>query len=202
VLQLLRDIDNGFWRFCSSYNNAQPVLPASDDPVVSKFLPHDPFPWTEVEQKKWARIGIADPSLVIAVTVDVLRRPWATWSQQVDGAAGYIYDVRLMARDGRKFDYPAFLESTRCFHPHLTHLCLDSFENMVRLTIPALLGSAKVMEIVDRALEVARYVVDRSRNPIAPPAEDLADEWPEFVLGPKNPLAFLTPEMKCTFFNA
>jgi hypothetical protein len=199
VLQLLRDIDNGFWRFCTSYNDAQPVLPASDDSVVSQFLPYDPFPWTEVREKRWARIGVADPSLVIAVTVEVLRRPWAAWSQQVDGKAGHIYDVRLMARDRR---YPTFLQSTRAFHSHLTHLCLDSSENMVRLTIPALLGSAKVIEIVDRALDVARHVVDRSRNPIAPTAEDLSDEWPEFVLGPAHPLSFLTPEMKCTFFNA
>lgn len=107
-----------------------------------------------------------------------------------------------MARDGRKFDYSAFLDNTRALHPHLVHLCLGSMENSVRLTIPALLGSAKVIEIVDRALDVARNVVDRSRDPIASPAEELASEWPEFVLGPKNPLSFLDPEMKCTFFNA
>jgi hypothetical protein len=202
VRQLLRDIDSGFWRFCTSYNDEQPVLPASDDPVVSKFLPYDPFPWTEVGERRWARVGIADPSLVIAITVEVLRRPWAARPQQVDGTAGHIYDVRFFARNGRKLDYPVFLESTRHFHPHLAHICLDSSENMVRLTIPTLLGSAKVIEIVDRALEVAGYVVDRSRNPIAPNADDLADQWPEFVLGPKNPLTFLTPRMKCTFFNA
>lgn len=202
VLQMLRDVDNGFWRFCTSYNDAQPVLPASNDPVVSQFLPHDPFPWTQVEDKEWARIGHADPSLIIAVTVEVLRRPWAEWSQQVDGKAGHIYDVRLGARDGRKFDYPAFLKNTQALHPHLTHLCFDSQENMVRLTIPALLGSAKVIEIVERALYIAGHVVGRCRNPIAPAADDLADDWPEFVLGPKDPLAFLTPGMKCTFFSA
>jgi hypothetical protein len=32
VLQLLRDVDDGFWRFCTSYNDAQPVIPATDDP--------------------------------------------------------------------------------------------------------------------------------------------------------------------------
>jgi hypothetical protein len=30
----------------------------------------------------------------------------------------------------------------------------------------------------------------------------LADEWPEYVLGPSNPLTFLDPEMKCSFFGA
>ena len=125
VLQMLRDVDNGFWRFCTSYNDARPVLPASDDPVVSQFLPLDPFPWTEVGNGEVARIGHADPSLVVAVTVEVLRRPWAPQSQQVDGKEGHIYDVHLIAREGRKFDYRAFLESTQSFHPHLTHLCLE-----------------------------------------------------------------------------
>lgn len=35
VIQLLRDIAQGLWRFCTSYNDPQPVLPPSDDPVVS-----------------------------------------------------------------------------------------------------------------------------------------------------------------------
>ncbi len=60
VLQLLRDVDDGFWQFCTSYNDAQPVIPATDDPVVSRFLPHDPFPWTEVREKEWMRIGVAN----------------------------------------------------------------------------------------------------------------------------------------------
>jgi hypothetical protein len=202
VIQLLRDIDQGFWRFCTSYNDPQPILPATDDPVVSHSLPYDPFPWTEVEDKKWARIGIADPSIVVSMTVEVLRRPWVGWLHQVDGKPGSMYDVQFHARDGHKFDYGAFLHNTRAIHPHVAHFCLGSLENSVRITIPALLGSAKVIEIVDRVFDVARSVVDRYPRPLATPAEQLADDWPEFVLGPKDPLSFLTPGMKCTFFNA
>jgi hypothetical protein len=43
VLQFLRDIDRGFWTFCTSYNNPQPILPATDDPITAHFLPYDPF---------------------------------------------------------------------------------------------------------------------------------------------------------------
>ena len=42
ALQLLRDLDRGFWTFCTSYNDAQPILPASNDPVVQHFLDLDP----------------------------------------------------------------------------------------------------------------------------------------------------------------
>jgi len=38
VIQLLRDLYPGFWRFCTSYNDAHPILPQSDDPVESHFL--------------------------------------------------------------------------------------------------------------------------------------------------------------------
>jgi hypothetical protein len=81
-------------------------------------------------------------------------------------------------------------------------VCLASYERSVRVTVPALLGASKVVEIVERLLKVAGYNVSRSRNPLAAEAQALADEWPEFVLGPENPLTFLSPDMKCTFFNA
>jgi hypothetical protein len=203
LLQFLRDIDTGFWTFCTSYNNSQPALPVTDNEVVSHFLPYDPFPWTEVEEKKWARIGVADPSLVIAVTVELLHRPWAEWTTAPDARPGYLYDVRLTARRERVFQYPEFLESTRSIHPQLVHLCLDAFAKSVRLTIPALLGAKQVIAIVERLLEVAGYVVwGGRRDPDDHAVQRLADEWPEFVLGPDNPLTFLTPEMPCTFFNA
>lgn len=203
VIQLLRDIDRGFWLFCTSYNNPQSVLPASNDPVVANFLAQDPFPWTEIGDKKWARIGIADPSLVLGVTVEVLRRPWAELVSPIDGPAGYLYDVWINGRDGRAFDYAAFLESTKAIHPHLVHLMLNSSARSVRLTLPALLGADRIIKIVDRALEVAGYTVQRmpARDPADRSVQLLADEWPEFVLGPDNPLTFLSPEMKCRFFG-
>lgn len=203
LLQFLRDLDAGFWTFCTSYNNPQPILPATDNQVVSHFLPYDPFPWTEVEEKKWVRIGVAAPSLVIAVTVEVLYRPWAKRTITVDGSSGYLYDVRLSAHRERVFDYPEFLEGTRSIHPRLVHLCLDGFAGSVRLTIPTLLGAKQAIAIVERCVEVAGYALGggvRKSNTGA--VQQLADDWPEFVLGPDNPLTFLTPGMPCTFFNA
>jgi hypothetical protein len=204
LVQFLRDIDAGFWKFCTSYNDPQPVLPASDNEVVSHFLPYDPFPWTEVSEKKWARIGFADPSLVVAITIEVLHRPWAKWSTTVDGQPGYLYDVHLHARGERVFEYPEFLASTRAIHPQLVHLCLDALTRSVRFTIPAVLGGKQVTAIVERCHEVAGYVVRGGgrRDPDDQAVQRLADEWPEFVLGPDNPLTFLGPGMPCSFFGA
>jgi len=204
VLQFLRDLDHGFWTFCTSYNNPQPVLPAANDPVTAHFLSYDPFPWTETSDKKWMRIGHADPSMVLFVTVEVLRRPWAERKPSADGAAGYLYYVHIGAREGREFDYARFLDATANFHPRLVHICLENSARSVRLTIPALLGSNVIIGIVQRATEVAGYTVDRgaSWSLTHRTVQALADDWPEYVLGPDNPLTFLDPGMPCTFFNA
>ena len=55
VKQVLRDIDDGFWRFCASYNEHHPVLPASKDPIMRRFLHLDPFPWTKCRDGAWAQ---------------------------------------------------------------------------------------------------------------------------------------------------
>lgn len=98
VIQLLRDLDQGFWRFCTSYNDPNPVLPQSDDPVVSHFLDLDLIPWRQVGDNQWARVGFADPDAPLYVTVEVLCRPWASWSTPIAGTSGLLYDVRLHAR--------------------------------------------------------------------------------------------------------
>lgn len=204
ILQFLRDIDQGFWKFCTSYNNPQPVLPQADDPVETHFLPHDPFPWTEVDERKWARVGHAPPGMVLSMTVEGLRRPWVSPSHSIDGKVGYLYDVWITARDQRAFDYGQLLDGTKAVHRRLVHLCLDSHARSLRVTIPAVLGAAEVIGVIEHAFEAARYAVGTSRPFIlsGDGVQTFADQWPEFVLGPKNPLTFLTPDMPSTFFNA
>jgi hypothetical protein len=142
--------------------------------------------------------------MLLSVTVEVLRRPWAARQPVVDGAKGYLYDVNIFARNGREFDYPRFLEGTVGFHPRLVHVCLSNSADSVRLTIPALLGSKDIIRMVERAIEIAGYTVDRrsSWRLTHRSAQALADEWPEYVIGPDNPLTFLGPRMECTFFAA
>ena len=199
LIQFLRDIDKGFWTFCTSYNNAQPVLPQSDDPVVTHFLSLHPLPWVEIEPKKWAQVGFVDKSPVIGMTVNVLTRPWADPPGQIAGAPGYLYDVMFMAHDRRKFDYSGFLERSRGLHGHVAHLCLGSSGEDIRLTIPSILGQAKTIELLEAFLEFAQHNVRRS--PILEDADAIAAEWPEYVLGPRDPLSFLAPDMKCGFFG-
>jgi len=197
--QFLRDIDHGFWTFCTSYNGAHPVLPPSGDAVTENFLSLDPIPFSEVEPNLWAQVGHVDRSPVIGMTVRVQRRPWAASVAKADGERGYLYDITLIAND-RVFDFPKLLEATKHLHPHFVHILLDGLEGTVRLTVPTILGSARVITILDEFLELSVYAVGRARSPIAPQPDAVADQWPEYVLGPKNPFSFLDSGMPCSFF--
>lgn len=198
--QFLRDIDHGFWSFCTSYNNAHPVLPARGDLVARHFLPLDPLPWQEIEPKRWAQVGIRDQSIPVGVSVRSQRRPWAT-TPLAPGAPGHLYDVYFYAQDQRTFDLRRFLDQTERDHRRLVHLCLDH-DNAVRLTIPALLGAPAIIGLIERFHEAAVKTVSRGRFLPSSAPDVLAATWPEYVLGPKDPLSYLDPEMPCAFFNA
>lgn len=198
--QFLRDIDKGFWRFCTSYNDIDPMLPQDSDPVTKHFLTLDPLPWVEFETKKWAQIGARDRSLPVGLSVRTQQRPWATASFEA-GKPGGFYDLYLFAQDGRAFDLPRFLEGTQTRHKHLVHLCLESDGDSVRLTIPSVLGATAVIELVRFFYDAAVNAARRGRSANAAATNALADSWPEYVIGSNNPLTFLDPGMPCSFFT-
>jgi hypothetical protein len=201
VKQFLRDLDKGFWRFCTSYNDADPVLPQTSDPVTAHFLPLDPLPWVEFQERQWAQIGMRDKSLPVGLRVGVQRRPWVSQGLK-PGAAGYVYDFHMWAQDGRGFEMKRLLDETQPLHKHLIHLCLGSDVASIRFTVPSLLGPDLIIMIVEGIHAAAVNLVRRGREELDPEGMNaLAREWPEYVLGPENPLTFLGPGMECSFFN-
>lgn len=202
VTQFLRDIDNGFWRFCTSYNNASQVLPQSKDPVVEHFLEFDLLPWGEIEDGKWARIGSIDPQERMTMTIAVLAMPWVEWSTPIADKPGFLYDVVIQARRRWHHDFARLLQATRALHPRAVHICLDATGHTFRVTLPACLGTDQLKQIIaafhETAMNTLVHGVD-ARPESATQA--LADTYPEYVLGPENPLTFLGPDMPCSFFR-
>jgi hypothetical protein len=200
VLQLLRDLDQGFWRFCTSYNDSHPVLPQSDDAVTSHFLQFDPFPWGQFgDDNTWARFGFADPTARLGMTIEVLCRPWAAWAKPAAGHEGLLFDVRISARQQPRYlHYRRLLQRTSGLHSHVVHITLENMAQAIRMTIPDILGADKVIEIIDgfyqESLSALGYPGGHS-------AQDVPNTWPEYVLGSDNPLAYLSPEMPCSFFG-
>lgn len=202
LLQLMRDIDNGFWRFCTDYNDLQPILPP-ERAVAKKYVDLDPFSFKEVAPNEWAKIGTAPQGLKYIVSIYSLKRRWAETAEVIDGTSGYIYDVNIHLRDSRQFDYSKFLTAASKYKSELIHICLDTFSSTARVTIPAIVGSERVCEIVDYLIDVTEnsMTVHRSINIDEQTVQKLSENWPEYVLGPKNPLTFLGPDMPCSFFN-
>lgn len=201
LLQFLRDIDKGFWQFCTSYNDPSPVLPQSDDRLTEHFIALDPLPLRQMSGGAWARVGHVDKSEPVGMTIETLRRSWAEPSQVVEARPGFLYDVHFMAFGGRRFDYQRLLERTRPLHPHLVHIRLDTFEESLRVTIPAVLGTDRLIAIIERLHRDTLSALTRSAGEAGGRAGAIASVWPEHVLGPQNPLSFLAPDMPCSFFE-
>ncbi|MCK9375574.1 MAG: hypothetical protein M0P73_05430 [Syntrophobacterales bacterium] len=204
TLQLLRDLDKGFWGFCTSYNATRPVLPPTDDPVIHKFIHLNQFPYQQIEDNKWVMIGIADPNAWFAVTIEIISREWSKNNRipPIAGKQGFFYDVVIVGRKQRNFDYRRYFEDTQSLHKHCVHLVPDSFSNSLRVTIPSILGKDKIIEIIDGFIF---WLSNSLHSPILKLSKDevraLADEMPEYILNPSNPLAFLEPSMQCSFFG-
>lgn len=214
--QMLNDVDQGFWKFCTSYNNTIPIVDPRKDVVAAAFAHLDPFPWTQVEPNGFARVGHAPDDMAMQVTVEVLRRPWlkAKCPRSVLGRPGYLYDVTIGARRSRVFDYNTFLKATKKYHPQLCHICLATHANSIRVTVPSVAGATVVVPLLEDLVEAAHSALRPGR--IGP--SDFADittdvihetrvmdgfamQWPEYVLGPSNPLTFLDPQMPSRFFT-
>jgi hypothetical protein len=191
VLRLMRDIDRGFWKFCTSYNRFFSGATSFKGSCSQEVYVAQPVPLCKGRCQAVGHVGTADPTVAFNVAINVLRRPWQANrpTGRLSGYPGFLYDVAIAARDERSFDYAQFLEDAKRVHRELVHVCLNSSNSSVRLTIPAVLGTRAVNEtiqgIVDRVPNSPRRTVDAGDRPEK--VQRLADEWPAYVLGPRNP---------------
>jgi hypothetical protein len=107
-----------------------------------------------------------------------------------------------MARGAYRYDYRKLLQWTKAQHKHVVHLRLCSSGASFRVTLPAILGAPKLIEIIeafhDGALNCVHPFLDEHS---ATGIDAIARDFPEYVLGPQNPLTFLAPDMPCAFFQ-
>lgn len=205
VVHLLRDLDKGFWKFITSYNDQRHVLPQDGDPVFAHFLPLDLIPFVEVAPREWAQVGSIPHDAWFGISVAATVRPWAKWTEPVAGQEGIFYDVSIYLRGSRRryFEYQNWLENTRQLHRHVAHICLEDRADSIRVTIPAILGEQRVIEVLDHMIDMARSSARPGEWPsYKGTIKHVADEWPEYVLEPQHPLTLLTRDMSCSIFEA
>ena len=204
VVFLLKDLDNGFWRFCTSFNDEHLLLPPSDDPVIEHFLPLDPLPLVVISGNTWARVGSVGEDVWFGVTVNVTKRAWAAAATPVTGQPGYLYDFRLFLRGNRPryFELETWLRNTRRMHQHCVHIALPDLADEIRIVIPAVLGRDQIVEVLETMIERAKECAQSGERPnYNGTVQTLADSWPEYVIGPHHPLLLLTGDMPCSIFQ-
>lgn len=212
VKMILREIDNKFWSFCSSYNSSLTMMPLSNDALMREFLDRNPFPRSETTPHTLASIHMTHLQSTVAVRIEFTARPWAEQNppNSVAGEKGYFYNVWFSPRDNRCFDHRNFLQSTKAIHSNICHIFLEGCPSCIRVTVPTVLGTQAVVKITNDLLIQAYNAV----RPCPPSSvsdglseryeqiEQIVRDSPEYVIGPSDPLSIIYPDTPCSFFSA
>ena len=197
----LRDIDQALWKFCTSYNKAFPVPLSENNPLVTRFSRVDQFPFLELYPAGAA--GPRSSNAVLSVTIERSIRPWVnlgTLNRPPVSEAGMIYHVLIFALDQRTMKYKEILQFTKEVHKNCIHIILGSLGESLTLTFPSILPIEIISETVEEFLRITHSALWRFKSDEVE-AVKVAAEWPEYVLPPTNPLAFLCSDMPCSFFG-
>jgi hypothetical protein len=196
--QLMLDFDQGFWRFCTAYQDHY-VLPANNSVAENHKNPPDITVYYT-----------ARPSLKIRRIKPELGR-------------GLIYDATIISKhpNARFMDYEPILKYTQRFHKYVLHIILDSFQNSLRVTIPGAVTPETVTEVIEKFSYACRnYYSVGPLVPLNPQAQNekasdivrehegrqrpfqlIAAKWPHYVIPPSHPYAFLDGSCPCSFFG-
>lgn len=198
VEQFLRDIDQGFWRFCTSYNAQYPVPADEQNPLTATLTSNDRFSLKMDSTYFWrAR------SDKVSTLVQRSYRPWCKrpLPQPPVSVPGVLYHATFYIQGRNIIDYPQVLKSTKDLHPQCIHIGLDILR--LSISIPSVLGPELIGKTVIEFLWIIFQTGQGadSKDPDDTTAAELAAQWPEYVLPPSNPLTFLAPDMPCSFFR-
>lgn len=221
VRRILADLDQGFWRFCTSYNDERPFIENHrKDPVFRHLVGRMFSGYSQLESGEWtylaSRSGTAmDTSIALILRPSAGLVPFTRSS--LAGRKGILYSVTYsVAHTQARFQSDEILKATKSEHGKVGHIFLDSDELMFRVTFPALLGEVELKRLIDRFHHVclnSRTSVARIGSAVDDAESDqrkwywmkmqpmrlLASEWPHYVVPPDNPLKFLGPDNPCNF---
>jgi hypothetical protein len=213
LLLILRELDQGFFRFCASYGDDY-LFHAEErgDPVYQHFVGQHPW---------------HDSDLTTNLDLKYVLRPNTAYEEAWTTRKGrlYHYVVYRPARYGQHFDYSEIFRLTRSHHDNVAHLIMDSDQRFLHVIIPSILPVDIITATAERFYQVCANSHGRLlKNMLQPPAggeregpvidpekweaidrifEALALEWPHYVIPPSHAYAILdstcTP---CSMFGA
>jgi hypothetical protein len=214
LLLILRELDQGFFRFCASYGDDCGFDgDECNDPVYQHF--NDNHDWNERQPR-------------VMLDLKYVLRPNTPYEEAWRSGKGRLYHYRIYTRsgDGQHFDYQEILRNTQARHVNVAHLILDSRQMFLHVFIPCVLAPDVVTSTVERfhhacANSRGRFLQDfvtlppqdegedyydyvrrtwAARNK---PLEDLALDWPHYVIPPSHAYAVLDSSCTpCSMFRA
>lgn len=217
----VRDVDQGFWKFCTSYNNSRPIIAElKNDPVYKSFASRECITYAQVASGTWARIGMHQCTN-LCLMVDYIVRPSASRGNRskITMWKGAAYDVTFFKRGQHSYlDYRKILRTTQPVHDKALHIFLDAFQKTLRVTFPASIKTGDLIPAIERFHEACANCTSfeclRASTTGTPaveslenyeanmrPFEQIASEWPHYVIPPTHPFSFLCPDMPCKFFQ-
>lgn len=218
IENVMRDIDAGFWKFCTSYNDLHPfIADYRNDPVFQHFVRRMGNGYVETSSGAWAQV-VNRVGMTMDMELHFGIRPFCkpTVSTRSARRKGVFYRATWsVAHTARSFRTSDILADTADIHRHLLYFHISAQHTTITVAIPSILKIATIRSILERFYYVCENTIgpsvirasdsdmglEKSRERLASAADVLASEWPHYVLPSTNPLTFLYPDNPCSFFG-
>ena len=111
IRRLLRDLDQGFWRFCSSFNDKHPFIARSQKltPFIRISETGMGFDFTEVSPNQWAQVGDTTGMSQMVAVMYSFRPSAGDRSGLVAKGRLYHFTFSLTAHNRHTIDYQRIL---------------------------------------------------------------------------------------------
>jgi hypothetical protein len=149
IEQTLRDLERGAFIACAAYNKR--TIPRPE-----KFKDAMTAGWISAEHPTARRlIRHADTQYGVALKVELSRRPWASWPQDLENAQGLLWHADFYSRD-RAVDVRYLWNEIRGIHPLIVHM-LASNPHHVQFTFSSVDDSAGTSDVLGACFDALLY---------------------------------------------
>jgi hypothetical protein len=154
VEQTLRDLEDGTFLALASYNRRHgPSLDKNHDPVTVGWI---------AGQHEDARrlLDHADKQYETRVSVATSRRPWVSWQESLDGAAGVLWHVNFYMR-GRAVEASALWhhDYVAAVRPLIVHMLADG-PQQIGFTFSAVDDGAQIADAIGKIFDAILMTSD------------------------------------------
>ena len=218
VENVMRDLDEGFWKFCTSYNDLHPfIADYREDSVFRHFVGRMGSGYVKTPSGAWAHVANR-LDMTMDMELEFGVRPFCRGLSTTRSARGKGVFYRAtwsVAHTPRSFGTADILTATETVHESLLYFHINAHHTTITVTIPSTLKVTTIRAILEQFYYVCENTtgpsvihasesgvnLKQSYEPLESAATALAIQWPHYVLPPTNPLTFLHPDNRCSFFE-